>query len=95
MRFIGHLDVMHFFQRLLRRSDIPIAYSGGFSPHQIMSFALPLGIGLLIGFINGMVITRLRIVPFIATLAVQMAVRGLAYIITGLMGLGFMCFLGI
>ncbi|HAG68919.1 MAG TPA: Fe-S oxidoreductase [Lachnospiraceae bacterium] len=46
MKFIGHLDVMHFFQQLLRRSDIPIAYSSGLSPHQIMSFALPLGIGL-------------------------------------------------
>ncbi len=46
MKFIGHLDVMHFFQQLLRRSGIPIAYSTGMSPHQIMSFALPLGIGL-------------------------------------------------
>ena len=46
VKFIGHLDVMHFFQQLLRRSGIPIAYSTGMSPHQIMSFALPLGIGL-------------------------------------------------
>ncbi|MCR5790263.1 MAG: TIGR03936 family radical SAM-associated protein [Lachnospiraceae bacterium] len=46
MKYIGHLDVMHFFQQLLRRSGVPIAYSGGMSPHQIMSFALPLGIGL-------------------------------------------------
>ncbi len=45
MKFIGHLDVMHFFQQLLRRSDIPVAYSSGMSPHQIMSFALPLSIG--------------------------------------------------
>lgn len=46
MKFIGHLDVMRFFQKLLRRADIPVAYSQGLSPHQIMSFALPLGIGL-------------------------------------------------
>ncbi len=46
MKFIGHLDVMRYFQKLLRRSDIPIAYSTGMSPHQIMSFAMPLGIGL-------------------------------------------------
>ncbi len=45
MKFTGHLDVMHFFQQLLRRSNIPIAYSTGMSPHQIMSFALPLGVG--------------------------------------------------
>ena len=46
MKFIGHLDLMHFFQKLMRRSGIPISYSTGMSPHQIMSFALPLGIGM-------------------------------------------------
>lgn len=46
VRFIGHLDVMRFFQKCIRRADIDIAYSQGFSPHQIMSFAAPLGVGL-------------------------------------------------
>ena len=46
LRFIGHLDVMRFFQKLMRRADIPIAFTGGYSPHMIMSFASPLGIGL-------------------------------------------------
>ena len=45
LKFIGHLDVMGYFQKLMRRANIPIAYSEGFSPHQIMSFAMPLGIG--------------------------------------------------
>lgn len=45
LKFIGHLDVMRYFQKLIRRADIPISYSEGFSPHQIMSFAMPLGIG--------------------------------------------------
>ena len=45
LKFIGHLDVMRYFQKLIRRANIPIAYSEGFSPHQIMSFAMPLGIG--------------------------------------------------
>ncbi len=30
----------------MRRAGIDISYSGGFSPHQIMSFAAPLGVGL-------------------------------------------------
>ena len=30
----------------MRKGDVDIAYSGGFSPHQIMSFASPLGVGL-------------------------------------------------
>lgn len=46
MRFIGHLDVMRYFQKAFRRAKIPISYSQGFSPHQLMSFASPLGIGL-------------------------------------------------
>lgn len=44
--YIGHLDVMRFFQKLFRRADIPIAYSEGFSPHQILSFSHPLPLGM-------------------------------------------------
>ena len=39
MKFIGHLDVMRYFQKAMRRAGVDICYSGGFSPHQIMSFA--------------------------------------------------------
>ena len=46
LKFIGHLDVMRYFQKAIRRAGIDIAYSIGFSPHQIMSFAAPLGVGL-------------------------------------------------
>lgn len=46
MRFIGHLDVMRYFQKALRRAEIDIAYTEGFSPHPVMSFAAPLGVGL-------------------------------------------------
>ena len=45
LRFIGHLDVMRYFQKVMRRAQIPIAFTGGYSPHMIMSFASPLGIG--------------------------------------------------
>lgn len=45
MKFIGHLDVMRYFQKAIRRAGIDIAYSEGFSPHQIMSFAAPLSVG--------------------------------------------------
>ena len=39
VRFIGHLDVMRYFQKVMRRAEVDIRYSEGFSPHQIMSFA--------------------------------------------------------
>ncbi len=45
MKFIGHLDMMRYFQKAIRRAGIDIAYSEGYSPHQIMSFAAPLGVG--------------------------------------------------
>ena len=46
MKYIGHLDCMRYFQKVIRRTGLDIAYSAGFSPHQIMSFAQPLGVGL-------------------------------------------------
>lgn len=46
IRYIGHLDVMRFFQKAIRRAQIDVAYTNGFSPHQIMAFAAPLGVGL-------------------------------------------------
>ena len=46
MKFIGHLDVMRYFQKVMRKADVDIRYSEGFSPHQIMSFAAPLGVGI-------------------------------------------------
>ena len=47
MKFIGHLDIMRYFQKAMRRADIDIVYTEGFSPHQNMSFASPLGVGLI------------------------------------------------
>ena len=46
MKFIGHLDIMRYFQKAMRRAEIPIAFTGGYSPHMVMSFANPLGVGL-------------------------------------------------
>lgn len=46
LKYIGHLDIMRYFQKVFRRADIDIAYTEGFSPHQVMSFAAPLGVGL-------------------------------------------------
>jgi len=46
VKFIGHLDVLRYFQKAVRRAGLKIAYSQGFHPHQIMSFASPLGVGI-------------------------------------------------
>lgn len=45
LKFVGHLDLMRTLQRALRRADVPLAYSQGFNPHPLMSFASPLALG--------------------------------------------------
>lgn len=45
MKFISHLDLMRYVQKALRRAGIDVAYSKGYNPHQILSFASPLGLG--------------------------------------------------
>lgn len=46
MKFIGHLDIMRYFQKAVKRAGLQAAFSEGFSPHMIMSFAAPLGVGI-------------------------------------------------
>ena len=46
MKFVGHLDTMRYFQKAVRRAALPAAFTQGFSPHMIMSFASPLGVGI-------------------------------------------------
>ncbi len=46
VKFISHLDLMKLFERTLRRTGLPIAYSQGFNPHPQMVFGLPLSVGV-------------------------------------------------
>ncbi len=46
VKYVGHLDMLRYFQKLIRRAEIDICYSEGFNPHQKMSFAAPLGVGM-------------------------------------------------
>ncbi len=46
LRLLGHLDLMRSMQRVLRRSELPIKYSQGFSPHVILSLAAPKSVGM-------------------------------------------------
>jgi radical SAM-linked protein len=45
MRFTSHLDLMRTWERSLRRSQLPLAYSQGHHPHLKMSFGPPLPLG--------------------------------------------------
>jgi radical SAM family uncharacterized protein/radical SAM-linked protein len=45
LRFLSHLDNIRTIFRAIRRSEIPVAYSEGFNPHQKVSFGPPLPVG--------------------------------------------------
>jgi ribose transport system permease protein len=53
----------------------------GMSP--VVAIVAGIILGLILGAFNGLLITKLRLQPFIATLGTMSAYRGLAYIITG------------
>lgn len=45
LAYLGHLEVIHTVERIVRRAQLPYAVSRGFSPHMRVSFtaALPVG----------------------------------------------------
>lgn len=45
LKYITHLDLMRFWERSLRRAEVPVAYSEGFTPHAQISLAAPLPVG--------------------------------------------------
>lgn len=66
---------------IVSMSAIAAAY---LSKNLVAAIVISLLIGTALGALNGVIITKLSIVPFIATLATQMAIRGAAYLITGI-----------
>ncbi|MEO0132275.1 MAG: TIGR03960 family B12-binding radical SAM protein [candidate division WOR-3 bacterium] len=46
-RYAGHLDRVRAIYRALQRSNLPIVYSQGFSPHPVVAFGPPLPVGLV------------------------------------------------
>ena len=46
MKYISHLDLMRLFQRSMRRADLPLKFSQGFSPHPKFSIKRALKLGL-------------------------------------------------
>jgi len=49
-----------------------------------LALTVPIVLGVIIGIINGFIVSKLEIPPFIATLAMMMCLRGLIYIFTGI-----------
>lgn len=45
LRYISHLDVLRAWERSLRRAELPLSYSQGFTPHPKLAFGSPLPMG--------------------------------------------------
>lgn len=45
-KYISHLDLLRVFTRAVMRAELPVKYSNGFNPHQIITFSLPLAVGV-------------------------------------------------
>jgi radical SAM-linked protein len=46
LKFLSHLDLMRLWERALRRAELPLAYSEGFTPHPHIALAAPLLVGV-------------------------------------------------
>ncbi len=44
--FLGHLEMLRFWQRAMRRAQLPLAYSGGFNPRPRIAFGPALAVGV-------------------------------------------------
>jgi ribose transport system permease protein len=62
---------------------VAAAYVGRWSGDPSLALLAGLGVGALVGVINGGLVTRININPFIATLGTLSVARGLALLITG------------
>lgn len=46
VKYISHLDLLRTFNRMLMRSSLKLAYSQGYNPHILLSFAQPSSVGM-------------------------------------------------
>jgi ribose/xylose/arabinose/galactoside ABC-type transport system permease subunit len=55
----------------------------------VLAGLVGVGVGALVGFVNGAIVARLGVAPFIVTLAMMTAARGAARLVTGGVPIGF------
>ena len=67
-------DLIFELSGLAARSDYRLFLAGG--------VVFPLGLGLVVGFVNGLIVTRSKVPSFVVTLATNFALSGLALWLT-------------
>ena len=61
MKYIGHLDLMRLLTRAMRRADLPLKMSEGFSPHPKLSLKRALKLGVESENEEGSIVLRLPV----------------------------------
>ncbi len=61
MIYIGHLDLMRLLTRAMRRADLPLKISEGFSPHPKLSLKRALKLGVESENEEGSIVLRLPV----------------------------------
>lgn len=89
VRYLSHLDYMRAWERALRRSGLPVAYTGGFNPHIKLAFAAPLAVGVTseAEYVDIPLTNEIPVTAALASLAPVLppgiAARGGRYVATG------------
>jgi radical SAM-linked protein len=70
LRFTSHRDIARAFERALRRAEVPMAYSAGFSPHPKISWvgAAPTGVASEAEYVEISVVRRVDLEQLRASL---------------------------
>ncbi|MDP2928271.1 MAG: TIGR03936 family radical SAM-associated protein [Candidatus Omnitrophota bacterium] len=63
MRYISHLDLMRLFTRAMRRAELPLKMSEGFSPHPKLSLKRALKLGVESEHEEASIILRFPVEP--------------------------------
>ena len=63
MKYISHLDLMRLFMRAMRRAELPLKLSEGFSPHPKLSLKRALKLGLESDNEEAGIVLRLPVSP--------------------------------
>lgn len=66
---------------LLKGYHLPLSQLVAYPPVWVVVI-ISLAVGMLVGYINGLLVSRLKVAPFIATLGMLYAARGVALLIT-------------
>ena len=63
MRYISHLDLMRLFTRAMRRAELPLKMSEGFSPHPKLSLKRALKLGVESEHEEASIVLRFPVTP--------------------------------